>query len=191
MLDRETKAWLQSVFSKEQLAAEVVDKYCAEILNSSEGKPAHGLFFELAIVNADAAMVLLGRCQSSLVYRGEIAAGLLQKAYELSVSYASERIQGGKLIKDWSLVEQMLAEIFLQVHTNEKLVQAGLTEATAMAILKNSDHTVSLCLQVMGGAGYTEDYIVEKFFRHIHYLKNHPVPFARGLMDFYAKAGPV
>lgn len=188
MLDKETKAWLNSVFSRDQISTEEVEKHCAEILSSTEGNPSSALFYELAIVHADAAMTLLEHSKGDLIFRGAVAAGFLKKSFDLAVSYANERSQGGKLIKDWTLVQQMLAEIYLQVKINEKLIHSRLSEAEALGILKNSDQMVSLCLQVMGGAGYTEDYIVEKFFRHIHFLKNHPVPFAKNLVHFYAKA---
>jgi hypothetical protein len=121
-----------------------------------------------------------------LMMKAALVAGLMKKSYELSYTFTYERSQGGRLIKDWSLIQQMLSEIYLQVKVNERLMN-HLTIETALAILKSSDRFESQCMQIMGGAGYTEDYILEKHFREIHFLKNWPDGFVGTLQRFYTE----
>jgi len=189
MLDKETKSWLQSVFKKEDLTIQEIHSLGNELLQTHETISPE-LFYELGRIHPDAGCELLKMITSSqedLTVRAGLVAGLVKKAYELAFLYAGERSQGGRLIKDWSLVQMMLAEVFLKVELHEQLVRSGLSPALALGILQESDSLVSQCMQVMGGAGYTEDYLVEKLFRHIHKLKNSPSPFAQVVMQFYKR----
>ncbi len=194
MMDKETKNWLQTVFKKEELSKTEINSLAQELLQTHESLSVE-LYYELAKCNADAALHVLTMAsqmkaqneKQHLSERAAVAAGLLKKAYDLAFLYAGERSQGGKLIVDWSLVQKMLAEIYLKVELHEKLIRSDLSPAIALAILQECDGLVSQCMQVMGGAGYTEDYIVEKLFRQIHQLKNSPVPFAQAVMQFYKR----
>lgn len=113
-----------------------------------------------------------------------IVAGIKNKSYQLAYTYTNERVQGGRLIKDWSLVQTLLSEIFLNVKEDEILIKNNSIES-AFSILKNADQFASLNLQIFGGAGYTEDYIVERLFRECQFLKNWPRPFKLSLLNHY------
>lgn len=113
-----------------------------------------------------------------------IVAGIKNKSYQLAFNYANERIQGGRLIKDWSLVQNLLGELFLSMKLDEVLVNK-ITIESALSILKTCDQFVSHNMQVFGGAGYTEDYIVERLYRECNFLKNWPKPFKLELINHY------
>jgi hypothetical protein len=188
MLDSETRAWLAGVFSKE-LSSEDQDRYCKEIFAVVGERPMGELFFELAILNSDAAFCLLGLCHADhhlhLNSRAGIAAGLMQKSLELARLFAAERVQGGRLIQDWTLIQSLLADLHIEAAVAEKLILGEMNPALAFWILKSCDHFVSRCMQVMGGAGYTEDYLIEKIFRQVHILKNSAAPFSKTMMKYY------
>lgn len=140
------------------------------LINSASDK-----IFSLNISSVESKMLMM---------RAAIVAGLMKKSYDLSYTFTFERSQGGRLIKDWSLIQQSLADLYLQIKVNEKLIH-HLTIETALAVLKVSDKFESQCMQIMGGAGYTADFLVEKHFREIHFLKNWPGSFSESLHRYY------
>ena len=103
--------------------------------------------------------------------------GLSQGALEHALTYVKERKQFGKAIGEFQAVQFQLAQAATElemarvgVYNAARLRDAGrpfLTEA-AMAKLFSSqvaERVTSLAVQLFGGAGYTKDYPVEKFYR--------------------------
>ena len=103
--------------------------------------------------------------------------GLSQGALEHALAYVKERKQFGKAIGEFQAVQFQLAQAATElemarvgVYNAARLRDAGrpfLTEA-AMAKLFSSqvaERVTSLAVQLFGGAGYTKDYPVEKFYR--------------------------
>ncbi|SDC26866.1 acyl-CoA dehydrogenase family protein [Actinokineospora iranica] len=103
--------------------------------------------------------------------------GLARGALEASVKYAGERIQFGKPIAGYQLVQEMLADMAVNTEAARLLVWrvADLIErgqpfgtAASMAKLYASENAVSaanLAIQVFGGYGYLDEYPVAKFLR--------------------------
>lgn len=113
-----------------------------------------------------------------------IIAGAKYKAFKLAEDYASTRIQGGREIKDWSSIRLILSELFISVKVDEALM-TFISVPTAHSILKDADLVLSQVLQVMGGAGYVEDYVVERLYRECIFLKNWPHAFRENLINYY------
>jgi alkylation response protein AidB-like acyl-CoA dehydrogenase len=120
-------------------------------------------------------MRLLDRSRPGL---GAQALGLAQGALEAAVDYARQRIQFGHPIIAQQAVQQMLADMAMQVEAARALVYAtartidsgakDFTRESAMAKVFASDTAMKVttdAMQIFGGVGYMRDYPIEKMFR--------------------------
>ncbi len=106
-----------------------------------------------------------------------VAVGLAQAALDLAVSYAKERKQFGKTIASFQGIEFLLADLATQVEAARalylsaaRLKDRGLPYGpqASMAKLFATDTAMRVttdAVQVLGGAGYVEDFPAERFFR--------------------------
>ena len=106
------------------------------------------------------------------------ALGVAQGALEAAVEYTRQRIQFGHPLISLPVVQDMLAEMAIQVEAARTLVYAAartvdsgakdFTESSAMAKVFASDVAMKVttdAVQVCGGAGYMRDYPLEKMMR--------------------------
>lgn len=105
------------------------------------------------------------------------ATGLAQAALDAAVAYAREREQFGTRIADFQGVRFLLAEMAARVASARALyldgarrLDAGLdfTREAAIAKLVATDAAMAVttdAIQVLGAAGYTADFPVERYFR--------------------------
>lgn len=111
------------------------------------------------------------------------ALGIAEAAYEAAVKYAVERVQFGRAIGQFQLVQQMVADMMALVETSRLVCYRA-----ADAIDRNSGDSNVLCsmakryatdsvlrvaelaLQVHGGAGYTCLFPVERYYRDARHL---------------------
>ncbi len=105
--------------------------------------------------------------------------GICQGCVEASVAYAKERVQFGRPIGGFQLVQAMLAEMKVQTDAARMLVwRAGYlkdtgkpnTTETSIAKLYATEAAVSCAntaIQVHGGSGYVDDHPVERYFRDV------------------------
>lgn len=103
--------------------------------------------------------------------------GLAQGAFDYAMRYMLERQQFGKPIADFQGLQFQYAQVAteieaarLMVYNAARLKDAGqsFVREAAMAKLFSSqvaERTASLCVEFLGGVGFTKDYPVEKFFR--------------------------
>jgi alkylation response protein AidB-like acyl-CoA dehydrogenase len=103
--------------------------------------------------------------------------GVARGALDATINYVRERQQFGRSIADFQGVQFQLAQVAteleaarLMVYNAARLKDAGqpFTQEAAMAKLFSSqvcERVTSLCVELHGGYGYTEDYPVEKFYR--------------------------
>jgi len=103
--------------------------------------------------------------------------GMAQGAYETALAYAKQREQFGVPIASFQAVQNMLADMAVDVEASRWLTyrsawmkQNGLsvTLASAMAKLRASEtavRTADRAVQILGGYGYTKDFPAEKFYR--------------------------
>ena len=109
---------------------------------------------------------------------GAQAVGIAQGALEAAVDYAQQRVQFGQPIITLPVVQDMLAEMAIQVEAARALVYAAartvdsstkrVTEESAMAKVFASDVAMKVttdAVQICGGTGYMKDYPVEKMMR--------------------------
>ncbi len=109
---------------------------------------------------------------------GAQAVGLAQGALEAALDYARQRIQFGHPIIALPVVQNMLADMAIQVEAARALTYAAartidsgakqFTEESAMAKVFASDTAMRVttdAVQIFGGAGYMRDYPVEKMLR--------------------------
>ncbi len=123
-------------------------------------------------------IITLGVLDQSRPGIGAQALGVAQGALEMAVDYARQRVQFGHPIIALPVVQNMLADMAIQVEAARALVYAAArtidgggknyTEASAMAKVFASDTAMKVttdAVQVMGGAGYMRDYPAEKMMR--------------------------
>jgi alkylation response protein AidB-like acyl-CoA dehydrogenase len=103
--------------------------------------------------------------------------GLAQGAFDYAMRYMLERKQFGKAIADFQGQQFQYAQVAteieaarLMVYNAARLKDAGqpFVKEAAMAKLFSSqvaERSASLCVEFLGGVGFTKDYPVEKFFR--------------------------
>jgi alkylation response protein AidB-like acyl-CoA dehydrogenase len=103
--------------------------------------------------------------------------GIAQGAFDYAMAYMRERKQFGQRLVDFQGMQFQFADLAteiecarLLVYNAARLKEAGkpfLKEA-AMAKLKSSivaGQVTSMCVEFMGGVGFTKDYLAEKFYR--------------------------
>ncbi|MBU1157683.1 MAG: acyl-CoA dehydrogenase family protein [Proteobacteria bacterium] len=108
--------------------------------------------------------------------------GLGQAALEASIRYAQERVQFGKTIAHFQLVQDMIVKMALQVDTARllglraaALIDRGVDcrREASFAKLYSTEAMVQVCnqaIQVHGGYGYTAEFPVERYFRDVRHL---------------------
>jgi butyryl-CoA dehydrogenase/short/branched chain acyl-CoA dehydrogenase len=103
--------------------------------------------------------------------------GVARGAWEYAVKYAKERKQFGKPISEFQAIQFQLAQMAteieaarLLVYNTARMKDAGMNflKEAAMTKLYTSqvaERVTSLAVEIYGGAGFTKDYPVEKYFR--------------------------
>jgi alkylation response protein AidB-like acyl-CoA dehydrogenase len=105
--------------------------------------------------------------------------GICQGCVDYSVAYAKERMQFGRPIASFQLVQAMLAEMKVETDAARMLVyragylkDSGRPNSTETSIAKLcATETAVKCantaIQVHGGSGYVDDHPVERYFRDV------------------------
>jgi len=103
--------------------------------------------------------------------------GGAKEAFEVAWKFANERKQFGQPIKNFQIIQHYLSRMVIDIFTLESLLyrtawmadngydvirEASIVKVFASEVL---DRAVDLALQIHGGAGYIEDYPVEKMYR--------------------------
>jgi alkylation response protein AidB-like acyl-CoA dehydrogenase len=103
--------------------------------------------------------------------------GVAAGALGIALDYTRERKQFGKALSDFQGIQFQIAQAAteleaarLMVYNAARLKDAGqdIAREGAMAKLYSSqvcERVTSLCVELLGGYGYTKDYPVEKFYR--------------------------
>jgi len=134
---------------------------------------AEGQGMQIALNALDAGRLGISAC----------AVGLAQSALDAALAYASERRQFGQPIARFQGIEFMLADLATKIEAGRSLylrtaarkdagkaysAQAAMTKlfCTDMAMQVATD-----VVQIFGGAGYVEDFPVERYFREAKLLQ--------------------
>ncbi len=103
--------------------------------------------------------------------------GVARGAWEYAAKYAQERKQFGKALSEFQGIQFQIAQMAtdieaarLMVYNAARMKDAGMTfvKEAAMAKLFASqvaERVTSLAIEIYGGAGFTKDYPVEKYWR--------------------------
>jgi acyl-CoA dehydrogenase len=119
-----------------------------------------------------------------------VACGMAQRILDESVAYARERRQFGQRIGDFQLIQAMLADSQAELYAGWSMVQDCARRFDAKGGGAVSDPDVSMrgsccklfCtemvgrvadrgVQIHGGAGYINEYPVERFYRDVRLLR--------------------
>ncbi len=155
----------------------ILDNVRVPAANIIGGKPGQGFKTAMKVLDR-------GRLHISAV-----ACGMAQRILNESVAYARERKQFGKRIGDFQLVQAMLADSQAELYAGWSMVQDCALRYDAKPAGR-SDPDVSMrasccklfCtemvgrvadrgVQVHGGAGYINEYPVERFYRDVRLLR--------------------
>lgn len=105
------------------------------------------------------------------------AVGIARACLEASVKYAKEREQFNRPIGDFQAIQWKLADMSTRIDAARLLVMKAAwmrdrgercSQQAAEAKLfasQTANHAADECLQIHGGAGYTDDFHVERLFR--------------------------
>jgi alkylation response protein AidB-like acyl-CoA dehydrogenase len=106
------------------------------------------------------------------------AVGCAQGALDFAILYATQRVQFGEPISSKQMVQQLLADMAMQVEAARQLVHAAARHIDAGSPKGNKFAAMAKCfatdmamkvttdaVQVFGGYGFMRDYPVEKYMR--------------------------
>ena len=151
-----------------------------------KGSPTREIYFENCRIPGDrivgapgtgfaTAMATLDHTRITI---GAQAVGVAQGALDVAVAYAKDRVQFGKPISTFQGMQFKLADMAMQLQAARQLVYvaAGKSErgdadlsffgAAAKAFASDTAMAVTTeAVQVLGGAGYTKDWPVERMMR--------------------------
>jgi acyl-CoA dehydrogenase len=111
---------------------------------------------------------------------GTWATGLARAAFDETLAYARERVQGGKHLVEHQAVQLKLFDMFRKIESSRQLCRAAfvynwsnppekrLMEYGAAAKTYATQVALEVCndaIQIFGGIGLSKEYLVEKLFR--------------------------
>ena len=115
---------------------------------------------------------------------GAMALGVMEGAFGEACTYARKRKQGGKAIMHWSELQMMLSDMALKIKMAEMAVahssaavDEGLTGWRPASLAVAAESSAMACavtnngIQVLGGAGYMQDFGQEKRFRDARHIQ--------------------
>jgi len=125
------------------------------------------------------AMILMSGLNTERVFMGAIALGIARGAYEVALKYAKERIQFGKPISAFQLIQAKLADMAMEIELSRLITYKGAIMAdkglhremnlvAAYAKLYTSEVSMRVtteAVQILGGYGYMKEFPVERMMR--------------------------
>jgi len=114
---------------------------------------------------------------------GARAIGMASRVLELSRVYATERVQFGKPIGDYQMVQKMIADMALDIYAARNMVlnaawdlDQGRDAREKVAMVKvycseMAGRVADLGIQIFGGMGYTTDLPLERIYRDCRVMR--------------------
>ena len=127
----------------------------------------------------DGFKVAMGNLDSGRYSVAAGCVGICQGCLDASVEYAKERVQFGKPIASFQLVQAMLADMKVETDAARMLVwragwlkdtgQPNTTETSVAKLYATeaANRCANTAIQVHGGSGYVDDHPVERYFRDV------------------------
>ncbi|MEG2745447.1 MAG: acyl-CoA dehydrogenase family protein, partial [Oscillospiraceae bacterium] len=121
--------------------------------------------------------IALNALNLSRAFISTLGVGIMQRALDEAMAYATQRQQFGQPIIKFQMVQQMLADMAIKIEASRclvnntmKLMDAGQLVQKEGAITKTfvtdcMQEVTSNAVQVLGGYGYSREYPVEKLMR--------------------------
>lgn len=151
------------------------------------GSPTGELIFEDCRVPAEnllgienkGAMVLMSGLNTERVLLAAFSLGLARGAYECALNYAKERIQFGKPIATFQMIQAKLADMAMEIELSRLITYRGacladqnkhreMNMTAAYAKLYTSEVVMRVtteAVQILGGYGYMKEFPVERMMR--------------------------
>ena len=150
------------------------------------GSPTREIYFQNCVIPADriigaegtgfkTALATLDHTRPTI---GAQAVGIAQGALDVAVAYVKERKQFGKHLAEFQGLQFMLADMAMKVEAARQLVYVataraergeknlGFISAAAKCLASDTAMQVTTdAVQLLGGAGYTKDFPVERMMR--------------------------
>jgi len=117
------------------------------------------------------------------IHIGMICVGAAQRILDEALRYATERKQFGQPIANFQLVQAMLADSRAELYAARCMVMDAArrrdagekisTEAAATKLFcsEMAGRVADRALQILGGAGYTKEYVIERFYRDVRLFR--------------------
>lgn len=151
------------------------------------GSPTGELIFEDCRVPAEnllgienkGAMVLMSGLNTERVLLGAFSLGLARGAYECALNYSKERIQFGKPIATFQMIQAKLADMAMEIELSRLITYQGayladqnkhreMNLTASYAKLYTSEVAMRVtteAVQILGGYGYMKEFPVERMMR--------------------------
>jgi isovaleryl-CoA dehydrogenase len=151
------------------------------------GSPTGELVFQDCRVPAEnvlgevngGARVLMSGLNTERIVLGAMSLGLSRGAFECALRYAKERVQFGKPIAAFQLIQAKLADMAMEIELSRLITYEGATVAdrgvhrdlnllAAYAKLYTSEVAMRVtteAVQILGGYGYMKEFPVERMMR--------------------------
>ena len=158
--------------------AELVFENCRVPVENRVGAEDGGLGVVMSGLDLERAMI------------SPICLGIAERAFELALDYAQSRVQFGKKISEFQMVQAKLAEMYVWVETlrtfNYRVLEAAndleiggggrgrihaLTAASVMYSSETMGRVLSEAVQIHGGNGYIWESEINRLFRAIKLLE--------------------
>jgi isovaleryl-CoA dehydrogenase len=152
-----------------------------------KGSPTGELIFENCEVPAENILgeennglrVLMNGLDRERIVYSILPIGMAQGAFDVAIKYSQERVQFGKPIAEFQMVQEMLADMATLIQAGRLMGywaaiqadQGGKVTLEASYAKVFGSHvgmeTVNKALQVLGGYGYISEFPVERMYRDI------------------------
>ncbi len=112
-----------------------------------------------------------------------LCTGVAERLIEDSVRYARERRQFGQAIAEFQLIQAMLADSQTELYAADCMVRetarrrdagenvAALAASCKLFATEMAGRVADRAVQIFGGAGYIEDYGIERFYRDVRLFR--------------------
>jgi isovaleryl-CoA dehydrogenase len=152
-----------------------------------KGSPTGELIFENCEVptknvllgeNKGIQVLMNGLDRERIIY-SILPVGVAQGAFDVAIKYATERVQFGKPIAAFQLIQEMLADMATLIQAGRILAYWAATEAeTGKRVTLEASYAKVFCshvgmevvnkaLQILGGYGYINEFPIERMYRDI------------------------
>jgi alkylation response protein AidB-like acyl-CoA dehydrogenase len=98
--------------------------------------------------------------------------GIAERCFEIAVKYAKERVQGGRPIAQYQLIQQRLARMYVGLSNSKRIVYSKQGELDILDACAGKLYVAEVgtaiamdAIHILGGNGYMEEYVVERLAR--------------------------